>query len=69
MKKFEIRLADHQRRNHAHLVNLDRFFQSERFRQLPDEQKGFMIEQFKAQEHLDYILRCRMELLGLPVCN
>lgn len=68
MKKFEIRLADQQRRNRAHLENLDRFFNTERFDMLPEEQKKLMIEQFKAQEQLDAILIRRMELLGIP-CN
>ena len=69
MKKFEIRLAEQQRRNRAHLENLDRFFNSERFSMLPEEQQKLMIEQFKTQERLDQILIRRMELLGLPVCN
>ncbi len=69
MKKFEILLADHQRRNHAHVVNMDGFFRSERFAMVPEEQQKLMIEQFRTQEHLDKILTRRMELLGLPVCN
>ena len=68
MKKFEIRLADQQRKNRAHLENLDRFFNTERFAMLPEEQQKLMIEQFRAQERLDLILRRRMELLGIP-CN
>ena len=66
MKKFEIRLAKQQCDNRAHLENLDRFFNTERFDMLPDEQKKLMIEQFKAQERLDEILIRRMELLGIP---
>lgn len=66
MNPFEIRLAKQQCNNKQHLVNLDRFFNSERFLALPAEQQKLMIEQFKAQERLDYILRCRMELLGIP---
>ncbi|MDE6022634.1 MAG: hypothetical protein K2G13_03935 [Muribaculaceae bacterium] len=69
MKKFEIRLAEQHRRNRAHLLNLDRFFRSERFCLLPEDQQALMIEQFKAMEHLDKILTRRMELLGLPVCR
>ena len=69
MKKFEIRLADQQRRNHAHLVNLDRFFRTERFAMLPPEQEKLMIAEFRVKEPLDAILIRRMELLGLPVCN
>ncbi len=69
MKKFEIQLAEKQRRNRAHLVNMDGFFRSERFTMLPEEQQKLMIEQFRTQEHLDQILVRRMELLGLPVCN
>ena len=69
MKKFEIRLADQQRKNRAHLENLDRFLDSERFDMLPQDQQELMIEQFKTQERLDFILSRRMELLGLPVCN
>ncbi|MDE5850545.1 MAG: hypothetical protein K2H38_10415 [Muribaculaceae bacterium] len=69
MKKFEIRLADQQCRNHAHLVNLDRFFRTERFAMLPQEQQKLMIEEFRVKEQLDAILIRRMELLGLPVCN
>lgn len=68
MKKFEIQLAEKQRRNRAHLENLDRFFNSERFAMLPEEQQQLMIEQFKTQERLDQILTRRMELLGIP-CN
>ena len=66
MNPFEIRLAKQQCSNKQHLVNLDRFFNSERFLALPAEQQKLMIEQFRAQERLDYILRRRMELLGLP---
>lgn len=68
MKAFEIRLADQQRRNRAHLVNLDRFFNSERFSMLPAEQQNLMIAEFKAMAELDAILVRRLELLGIP-CN
>ena len=68
MKPFEIRLAKQQCNNRAHLENIDRFFNSERFDMLPEEQKALMIEQFRTQERLDQILRRRMELLGIP-CN
>lgn len=68
MKKFEIRLAEQQRRNRAHLVNLDRFFHSDRFAQLPEEHQDLMIAEFRAMEQLDTILIRRMELLGIP-CN
>ncbi len=66
MKKFEIRLAEQQRRNRAHLVNFDRFFRTERFALLPPEQQELMIEEFRAMERLDEILVRRMELLGIP---
>ncbi len=69
MKKFEIQLAEKQRRNRAHLENLERFIGSERFEMLPEEQKALMTEQYKAQAWLDRILIRRMELLGLPVCR
>lgn len=66
MNPFEIRLAKQQCSNKQHLVNLDRFIASERFRMLPEDQQALMIEQAAAQCRLDYILRRRMELLGLP---
>ena len=66
MNPFEIRLAKQQCNNKQHLVNLDRFFNSDRFLAVPVEQQELMIEQFRVQERLDYILRRRMELLGLP---
>ncbi len=69
MKKFEIQLAEKQRRNRAHLENLERFIGSDRFEMLPEEQKALMTEQYKAQAWLDRILIRRMELLGLPVCR
>ena len=68
MKKFEIRLADQQRRNRAHLDNLDRFFKSERFKQLPYEQQCLMYDQANTMSRLDGILKGRRELLGIP-CN
>ena len=69
MKKFEIRLADQQRKNRAHLDNLERFFETERFKQLPFEQQCLMYDQATTMCRLDGILKSRMELLGLPVCD
>ncbi len=69
MKKFEIKLANDQRRNFAHLQNMDGFFRSERFAMIPEDQQELMIEQFRVQERLDQILVRRMELLGLPACR
>ncbi len=69
MKKFEIQLAEKQRRNRAHLENLDRFIASDRFGMLPQEQQNLMIEQAEIMCRLDYVLTRRMELLGLPVCR
>lgn len=69
MKKFEIQLAEKQRRNRAHLENLCGFINSERFAMLPVEQQDLMREQCDAQRWLDQILVRRMELLGLPVCR
>ncbi len=69
MKKFEIQLAEKQRRNRAHLENLCAFVQSERFEMLPPEQQELMMEQRDAMRWLDQILIRRMELLGLPVCR
>ncbi len=68
MKKFEIQLAEKQRRNRAHLDNLVNFVQSDRFALLPQEQQRLMNEQIEAQGWLDQILTRRMELLGIP-CN
>lgn len=68
MKKFEIKLAEKQRGNRAHLMNLDRYFRSQRFAMLPQEQQDLMIAQFKVMEELDAILIRRLELLGIP-CN
>lgn len=69
MKKFEIQLAEKQRRNRAHLENLEAFSCTERFAMIPEDQQALMLEQIKAQAWLDRILVRRMELLGLPVCN
>ena len=69
MKKFEIRLAKQQCNNRAHLDNLERFFKTERFKQLPFEQQCLMYDQATTMSRLDGILKSRMELLGLPVCN
>lgn len=67
MKKFLINLINLHSRNNAHVRNLDKFIDSERFGRLDAAERNLIAKQAAAMHQLDAIFAERLRLHGIEV--